>query len=85
VVVFVPPGPKETKLSSALFFRRQDLVAQLDKPLRTTLPHNRPPLTGGIDPAEKTTVDALTAARLFRYLGIANANDFGQVVVLQPA
>jgi hypothetical protein len=43
VVVFVPPGPKETKLSSALFFRRQDLSAQLEKPLRTTLPQSRPP------------------------------------------
>lgn len=85
VVVFVPPGPKETKLSNALFFRRQDLSAQLEKPLRTTLPHSRPPLPGAIDPVEKTTVDALTGEHLFRYLGVANANDFGQVVVLQPA
>jgi hypothetical protein len=48
-------------------------------------PHSRPPLPGKIDPAEKTTVDALTAERLYRYLGLANANNFGQVVVLQPA
>jgi hypothetical protein len=30
-------------------------------------------------------VDTLTADHLYRYLGLANANNFGQVVVLQPA
>ncbi len=85
VVVFVPPGPTETKLSNALFFRRHDLAAQLDRPLQTTLPQARPPLPGRIDPAEKATVDTLTAEHLYRYLGLANANNFGQVVVLQPA
>jgi hypothetical protein len=85
VVVFVPPGPKETKLSSALFFRRRDLSPQLDKPLKTTLPHSRPPLPGRIDPVEKATVDTLTAEHLYQYLGLADANNFGQVVVLRPA
>jgi hypothetical protein len=84
VVVFVPPGPKEKKLSKALFFRRQDLSAQLDEPLKRTLPQSRPPLPGRIDPAEKTTVDTLTAERLYQYLGLANATNFGQVVVLRP-
>jgi len=30
-------------------------------------------------------VNTLTIDRLYRYLGLANATNFGQVVVLQPA
>ena len=85
VVVFVPPGPQEKKLSNALFFRRQDLSPELDHPLKVTLPQSKPPLPGKIDRQEQTTVDNLTRERLYRYLGLANANNFGQVVVLQPA
>ena len=85
VVVFTPPGPEETKLSSALFFRRQDLSSELDHPLKTTLPQSRPPLPGQISAREKATVNTLTIDRLYRYLGLANATNFGQVVVLQPA
>jgi hypothetical protein len=83
-VVFFPPGPKQKKLTYALFFRRRDLSTALHRPLKTTLPHARPPLPGRIDANEKTKVDALTGTRLFRYLGLANAANFGQVVVLQP-
>jgi hypothetical protein len=85
VVVFVPPGPGETKLSNAFFFRRTELSSELDHPLRTTLPQRRPPLPGRISATEKATVDTLTGDKLYRYLGLANASNFGQVVVLQPA
>ena len=83
--MFVPPGPEETKLSNALFFRRQDLSSELDHPLKSTLPQSRPPLPGQITAREKATVNTLTIDRLYRYLGLANATNFGQVVVLQPA
>jgi hypothetical protein len=85
VVVFVPPGPGETKLSNAFFFKRDELSSELDHPLRTTLPQSRPPLPGQISETEKTTIDTLTGDKLYRYLGLANATNFGQVVVLQPA
>ena len=84
VVVFFPPGPTQKKLTFALFFRRSDLVKELDRPLKRTLPHALPPLPGKIDPGEKATVDDLTGTRIFRYLGVANAANFGEVVVLQP-
>lgn len=84
VVVFVPPGPKETKLSKALFFRRRDLETQLDRPLKLTLPQASPPLPGEISATERATVNALTETRLYLYLGLANANNFGTVVVLRP-
>lgn len=85
VVIFFPPSPKQTKLSSALFFHRQDLARQLARPLHMTLPRSRPPLPGRIDPVEQATVNDLTETRLYRYLGVANAPNFGDVVVLSPA
>lgn len=85
VLVFVPPGPGETKLSNAFFFKRDQLSSELDRPLRNTLPQSRPPLPGRISAKERSTVDTLTRDNLYRYLGLANASNFGQVVVLQPA
>jgi len=85
VVVFFPPGPKESSLKSALFFHRNDLASALDRPLRVTLPEAQPPLPGRIASREKATVDELTGPRLYRYLGVAKAGNFGDVVVLSPA
>ena len=85
VVIFFPPRRKQTKLTSALLFHRNDLSSQLGRPLHVTLPHSPPPLPGRIDPTEKVTVDRLTATRLYRYLGVASAPNFGQLVVLSPA
>jgi hypothetical protein len=84
VVVFFPPGPKQTTLKFALLFHRNDLSSQLDRPLHVTLPQSRPPLPGRIDPVEKDTVDELTGPRLYRYLGVAKAGNFGDLVVLSP-
>jgi hypothetical protein len=85
VVVFVPPGPGETKLSNAFFFKRDELSSELGRPLERTLPQNKPPLPGQISAKERATVDTITGDKLYRYLGLANASNFGQVVVLQPA
>jgi hypothetical protein len=83
VLVFVPPGPGQKKLTSTLFFRRGDLSSNLKHPLRTTLP-DRPPLPGQIAAREKQTVDEL-ASTLYRYVGILSANGFGRVLVIQPS
>jgi len=85
VAVLFPPGPKQSKPSSALFFHRDELSSQLGRPLQVTLPHAQPPLPGRIDPAERQTVIQLTGARVYRYLGIASAPDVGQWLVLYPA
>ncbi|HEY2939555.1 MAG TPA: hypothetical protein VGJ27_07065 [Gaiellaceae bacterium] len=84
VAVFFPPGPKQTGPNAALFFHRADLARQLRLPLASTLSRPRPPLVGGVDPAEKSTVEQLTISRLYRYQGIAKAGDFGDILVLSP-
>jgi hypothetical protein len=85
VAVLFPPGPKQKRPSSALFFHRDDLASQLGHPLHTTLPASRPPLPGRIDPAEKKTVIRLTGPRVYRYLGIASEPSVGQWLMLFPA
>lgn len=82
VLVFVPPGPKEKRLTSTLFFQRSDLSSSLSKPLRKTLPH-RPPVPGRVAATEKATVDEL-AGRLYTYAGILPTNGYGNVLGIAP-
>lgn len=82
VLVFVPPGPKEKKLTSTLFFHRSDLSSSLGKPLRRTLPH-RPPLPGEVSATEKATVDEL-AGRFYTFAGILPTNGYGNVLGIAP-
>ncbi|HEY7019220.1 MAG TPA: hypothetical protein VH297_12190 [Gaiellaceae bacterium] len=84
VLVFVPPGPKQKKLSSGLFFKRNDLESHLSKPLRTTLPQGQAPLPGKIASGEQQTVDQLTGSNLYTYVGILPANGYGNVLAIQP-
>ena len=79
VLIFFPPGKGQKKLSSTLFFSRDDLSGSLRHPLRRTLPQKTPPLPGKIVPREQETVDDLTASALYHYLGIAQ-----NVIVIQP-
>jgi hypothetical protein len=59
VLVFLPSvaGSTDTR---ALFFQRSDLAAQLDQPLRDTLPLATPPRAGKDDPTEVNVIDQLT-------------------------
>jgi hypothetical protein len=66
VVAFLPPPPGEQP-SYALFFRRGDLEAELDQPLRATLPDAPPPLPADISPTEVAAIDRLTAPSLYRF------------------
>ena len=79
VLVFFPPDKGEKKLSSTLFFSRDELSSSLKHPLRRTLPQAKAPLPGKIVPREEKTVNDLTASRLYQYLGIAQ-----NVIVIQP-
>ena len=81
VLIFVPPGPGQTKITSTLFFHRSDLSSRLSHPLRTTLPHAAPqPDT--FASSEKKTVDELTGSALYKYVGILTANGYGNVLVI---
>ena len=82
VLVFVPPGPGQKKLTNALFFHRDDLSHNLTNPLSQPLPY-RPPLPGQIKASEQKTVDSLTASTRYRYVGILPANGYGNVLVIQ--
>ncbi len=66
VVAFLPPPPGEQP-TLALFFRRGDLEAALDRPLRTTLPAETPPQPDEIAPSEIVTIDRMTETNLFRF------------------
>lgn len=79
VLIFFPPRQGQKKLSSTLFFSRDDLSGSLEHPLRRTLPQATPPLPGEIVPREEKTVNDLTASSLYEYLGITQ-----NVIVIQP-
>jgi len=81
VLIFFPPANGEKKLSSTLFFSRDDLSSSLHHPLRRTLPQKTPPLPGKIVPREEKTVNDLTASALYHYLGIAQ----NVIVIQQPS
>ena len=79
VLIFFPPGPGENRLTSTLFFQRDDLESTLKHPLRRTLPQVQPPLPGQVRPSELKTVNDLTGDRRFKYLGTSQ-----NVIVIQP-
>lgn len=81
VLIFFPPAEGQKKLSSTLFFSRDDLSGSLKHPLRRTLPQRTPPLPGKIVPREEKTVNDLTASALYHYLGIAQ----NVIVIQQPS
>jgi hypothetical protein len=67
VVTFLPPRPG-AEPSFALLFERGELGAQLDRPLRATLPNSPPPVVPeNIAPIEVRTIDRLTASNFYRF------------------
>jgi hypothetical protein len=66
VVALLPPAPGE-KPQNALFFRRQQLKAALDRPLTATLPAPPPTVNSIEDAPEAGMVKHLTGHNLFVY------------------
>jgi hypothetical protein len=66
VVALLPPAPGE-KPENALFFRKQQLKAVLDRPLTTTLPTPTPTVNSVEDAPEAGMVRQLTGRNLFVY------------------
>jgi hypothetical protein len=65
VVVILPPR-KGQKPSYAMFYRRGDVGASLDRPLSATLP-GAPPVPPDVSKAEQVFINSLTARNLFKF------------------
>jgi hypothetical protein len=65
VVVILPPK-KGLKASYAMFFRRGDVGASLNRPLAATLP-GTPPIPPDVSKAQQTFINNLTAQNLFSF------------------
>src|SRR4051794_9972325 len=65
VVVILPP-PKGEKAKFAMFFRRDDVGASLNRPLAATLP-GTPPVPPKVSKAQQTFIKAMTEQNLFAF------------------
>lgn len=65
VVVILPPKPG-SKPSYAMFYRRGDVGASLDRPLAATLPGS-PPVPPNVPRFQQNFIDRLTAPNLFAF------------------
>jgi hypothetical protein len=83
VVVILPPRPGD-KPTQAMFFRRDDVGASLDRPLRATLPGN-PPAINHLNPsgAQGLFLDRLTNENLYAFTP-QQGGDARVYLVLQP-
>jgi hypothetical protein len=80
VIELLPPTPKGQS-SGALFFRKRDLGAELDRPLQATLARPGSVKPARVDPSEVLTVERLTTPYLFTYQ-FQQAQDGSAVLVL---
>ena len=83
VVVFMPPTPKGEP-NGTVFLRRDDLVAELDKPIQQLLP-TQVPAVGGIQDAELANIIRLTEPRIYAYQFQAGADGKPLLVLAPPA
>jgi hypothetical protein len=81
VLVYMPPTVKGES-NGSVFLRREDLAAELDKPIRRLLPSQRPAV-GAIQDAELANIIRLTEPRIYAYQFDA-APDGKPVLVLAP-
>jgi hypothetical protein len=65
-VVAILPPKKGDKPGFAMFYRRQDVGASLDRPLAATLP-GQPPVPPHLTKIERNFLDNLTAPNLFQF------------------
>jgi hypothetical protein len=81
VVALLPPR-KGTSATQAMFFRKDDLGTQLDRPLQSTLAFP-PPRSNSLGPADVSTLQALTSRRLFQFK-FEQGQDASVFLVLSP-
>lgn len=88
VITLMPTNIGDPKVqtddtATALFFEKQDLEAELERPLQSTLLAANPPQATEINPVEGLTIDRLTQERLFTY-EFTQTQAGGAVIVLAP-
>jgi hypothetical protein len=66
VVVLLPPAPKHTA-SQAMFFRRDDVKPQLERPLRYTLPGKPPSIPSLRSGPTHDLIDRMTIAEVYNF------------------
>lgn len=81
VIAFMPPQPGKTA-KYVVYLRRNDITAELKKPLATTLA-GKVPLPKGIPTHEVHVIDQTTGTRLYSF-GVAQAPQGDLVFVLAP-
>jgi len=81
VVALLPPR-KGTNPTQAMFFRKDDLEGQLDRPLNVTL-SSPPPRSSALNAGDVSSLEALTAKRLFEFK-FQQGPDTSVFLVLQP-
>ncbi|MGI8593316.1 MAG: hypothetical protein ACR2ML_02935 [Solirubrobacteraceae bacterium] len=81
VVALLPPR-KGTEPTQAMFFRKDDLEGQLDRPLNVTLA-SPPPRSSALNAGDVSSLEALTARRLFGFK-FEEGQDASVFLVLQP-
>ena len=82
VVAFMPPPPGQSQ-STLLFLQKDNLKKQLDQPLSTTLPLDKPPLPSDPNPKEQATIDKLTLPAVYSY-HLQQLQDASALLVLDP-
>ncbi len=84
VVTFIPPRPDPAAKTFALYFQKDGLREQLERPLRETLRRRDLLRPGNLRPAESAKIDALTMSRLYSF-NYQPAPDGSAILVLDPA
>jgi hypothetical protein len=82
VVVMLPPTPGK-KPSHAMFFNRNDVKPQLERPLARTLSPRPPSLASLQNGAAKNFIISLTNNQLYKYV-LAQAQDASVLLELSP-
>jgi len=82
IVAFMPP-PAGQPPSTLLYLQKDNLTKELQQPLRTTLPLEKPPLPSDPDLKEASTIDKLTRSALYSY-NYQQLQDASALLVLDP-
>jgi hypothetical protein len=83
VAAFMPPPPGQ-RASTLLFFQKDSIKDELDRPLSQTLSSSPAPLPSDPDTSEKTTIDKLTLPYYYTY-ALQALQTGGAALILAPA
>ena len=82
MTIFLPPRPDGAAAPNAVFLKRGDIAAELDRPISETLEPTAPTI-GQLQGKELSTVNRITRPHLYGY-EYTQAQDGSAVLVLSP-